>query len=149
LLWAVFVNIAPLPDAAKPKPHLEAAAGIKPAKVRKKDLLPLPELADWSVRSAKSCGGFWLIRCELSQSTRIIAIDQRAKGLRRFLLSPDVLAREDDGTLSSVEPAERLGVKQEVAYQWVRVGLLPTVDVVIDRRNARGLMVWCLKNLER
>jgi hypothetical protein len=65
-----------------------------------------------------------------------IGLARKGHGLQRFRFrSSDVdrfvaaLTRVEGRTLSVVEAAGELGVKQEVAYHWVRTGLLATVTV--------------------
>jgi len=58
------------------------------------------------------------------------AVDAKAQGLRRLLFKPqwilDTLGFTDQ-TMSAKEAADKLGVKEEVVYEWVRRGLLRTV----------------------
>lgn len=77
---------------------------------------------------------FDVIRAVLEGRLAPVALSRRAKGLGRFLfreadvdrLAAEIRAQECE-TMSVVEAAAELGVKQEVAYHWVRVELLGTV----------------------
>lgn len=68
----------------------------------------------------------------------------RVRGLHRLLFRPadverfvaEVRARADE-TISIVEAAEELGVKQETAYQWVRKGLLRTLKRTSPTESGR------------
>lgn len=51
--------------------------------------------------------------------------------------------------LSLPDCAVKLGIKQEVAYHLVRVGLLPTQKVVVHRRTAQVVSLQSLKQFER
>ena len=75
-----------------------------------------------------------------------VALDMKARGLHRLLFKQaDVdhfvaaLTHVEGRTLSVVEAATQLGVKQEVAYSWVRAGLLATV--MVDSPNETGRRV--------
>jgi hypothetical protein len=48
-----------------------------------------------------------------------------------------------------VQASERLGVKKEVAYHWVRVGLLKTVRVEVGRRIVRHVSAEGLEEFRR
>ena len=51
--------------------------------------------------------------------------------------------------LSVPDCAKRLGVKQQVAYHLVRVGLLPTQKAVVNRRVAQVVTLKALERFER
>ncbi len=51
--------------------------------------------------------------------------------------------------LSVPDCATRLGIKQEVAYHLVRVGLLPTRQAMINRRMAQVVPTEALQRFER
>lgn len=83
-------------------------------------------------------------------------LSSRARGLRRLLFTELEAARflyqlkEVPGrTLNVVEAAERLGVKQEVAYHWVRIGLLPTMTVASESETGRRLTEAVLEAFQR
>ena len=79
--------------------------------------------------------------CDVIEAVRAgaltpVSVAPRARGLHRILFrSSDVdrfvaaLIQVEGRTMSVVEAAAELGVKQEVAYHWVRNGLLATVTV--------------------
>ena len=75
-----------------------------------------------------------------------VALDAKARGLHRFLFKQaDVdrfvaaLTQTEGRTLSVVEAAAELGVKQEVAYGWVRSGHLATVTVNSPTETGRRI----------
>ena len=83
-------------------------------------------------------------------------LSPRARGLRRLLFTEQEAERflselkEVPGrTLNVVEVAERLGVKQEVAYHWVRIGLLPTTIVESEAETGRRITEAMLADFQR
>lgn len=122
--------------------RLEAAVEPKPAKLRLRELRPLPDLA------RLGCPTGELLRRVVAGEVRVTALDKRARGLRRLLMDPSIMDREDDGALSVVQVAERVGVKQEVAYHWVKTGLLGTRQVLIDGKIARRVPLATLAEFQ-
>ena len=83
-------------------------------------------------------------------------VARKGRGLQRFRFrSSDVdsfitgLTRVEGRTLSVAEAAGELGVKQEVAYHWVRVGLLATVVVDSPMESGRRVTDAALAAFQR
>jgi hypothetical protein len=89
--------------------------------------------------------------CDVVEAVRAgelvpVALAPRARGLHRLLFRLSDVERFVAGftqfegrTLSVVEAAAELGVKQEVAYHWVRIGLLKTVTVDSPMESGRRI----------
>lgn len=85
-------------------------------------------------------GSARILQAVLNGTLPVAGLAKRGKGLARLRFGEkDVAAFHDNlvfecrPTLSVDAAAKRLGVKQEVAYEWVRLGLLPTVNVAGNR----------------
>jgi hypothetical protein len=85
-----------------------------------------------------------------------VGVARGSRGIQRFRFrSCDVdrfvtaLTRVEGRTLSVVEAAVEIGVKQEVAYHWVRVGLLATVTVGSPTESGRRITEAALAAFRR
>lgn len=108
-------------------------------------LVPLPTAA--RMLSRVEGGLAAVLEAIMDGRLRPVRITGAGEGLRRLAVRGAevealrrTMGREVRRTLSVSEAAEILGVKVEVAYQWVRRGLLPTVGAR-DRRTEAGRRV--------
>ncbi|MDQ2102880.1 MerR family transcriptional regulator [Azospirillum isscasi] len=108
-------------------------------------LIGLPTVA--RMLSGLGLGMEQVLRVVLDGRLRPAALTAGKRGLARLAFRREdavalqkAMAAEKRGTLSVNGAARTLGVKQEVAYQWVRRGLLPTV-LVPGKRAETGRRV--------
>lgn len=93
-----------------------------------------------------------VVRAVLEGRITPVALSGRARGLQRLLFreadaerfAAEVMAAERS-TMSVVEAASELRVKQEVAYHWVRTGLLATVPGTKDTEAGRRVTKEALR----
>ncbi len=109
---------------------LDFLASLEAAALRSDAPEPRPELVTLDMLARGGINIAEILSAVVAGRLRPQAVDTAAKGLYRLLFDPVWIHRSLPGpaaTMSTNDAAVALGVKQEVAYAWVRRGLIVTM----------------------